>query len=95
MGKRKPVTSVARAGRARSTGPFERMSDAGYKYSWAAENIAAGQSDAAAVMDSWMNSAGHKKNILNCKLTELGVGMWKQPGSQYGVYWTQDFGTPR
>ncbi|WP_143447884.1 CAP domain-containing protein [Kineosporia sp. R_H_3] len=75
--------------------PFERMSDAGYKYSWAAENIAAGQSDAAAVMDSWMNSKGHKANILNCKLTELGVGMWKQSGSQYGVYWTQDFGTPR
>jgi uncharacterized protein YkwD len=75
--------------------PFERMSDAGYKYSWAAENIAAGQGDAASVMGSWMNSKGHRENILNCKLTELGVGMWKQSGSQYGIYWTQDFGTPR
>ncbi len=75
--------------------PFERMSAAGYAYSWAAENIAAGQATPAAVMTSWMNSAGHKANILNCKLTELGVGVWKQSGSAYGIYWTQDFGTPR
>ncbi len=75
--------------------PFERMRDAGYRYSWAAENIAAGQGSAASVMKSWMNSSGHKANILNCKLTELGVGMWKDADSTYGIYWTQDFGTPR
>lgn len=74
--------------------PFERMSRAGYEYSYAAENIAAGQQTAAAVMRTWMNSEGHRKNILNCKLKELGVGMWKQSGSAYGIYWTQDFGTP-
>jgi uncharacterized protein YkwD len=75
--------------------PFKRMSDGGYRYSYAAENIAAGQGAAASVMKSWMNSSGHKANILNCKLTELGVGMWKDSGSTYGTYWTQDFGTPR
>jgi uncharacterized protein YkwD len=75
--------------------PFQRMSDAGYKYSTAAENIAAGQTTAAAVMDAWMNSAGHRANILNCDLQQLGVGRYDRQGSKYGVYWTQDFGTPR
>ena len=77
------------------TTPFQRMSKAGYTYSYAAENIAAGQQTPASVMGSWMNSAGHKANILNCNLTELGVGVWTQKGSPYGIYWTQDFGTPR
>jgi uncharacterized protein YkwD len=75
--------------------PFKRMRDAGYAYSWAAENIAAGQGTAASVMGSWMNSPGHRENILNCKLTELGVGVWTDSSSRYGIYWTQDFGTPR
>jgi uncharacterized protein YkwD len=73
--------------------PFDRMRAAGYSFSTAAENIAAGQQTASAVMESWMNSPGHRKNILNCALKELGVGMWKQSGSPYGIYWTQDFGT--
>ncbi|MFN8078601.1 MAG: CAP domain-containing protein [Kineosporiaceae bacterium] len=72
--------------------PFQRMKDAGYGYSQAAENIAAGQRSPASVMDSWMNSAGHRANILNCGLRELGVGVAK--GGSYGIYWTQDFGTP-
>ncbi|MBL8932159.1 MAG: CAP domain-containing protein, partial [Kineosporiaceae bacterium] len=73
--------------------PFDRMRDAGYSYSMAAENIAAGQPTPAAVVNGWMNSAGHKANILNCKLTEIGVGVAK--GGSYGIYWTQNFGTPR
>ncbi|MDQ1293473.1 MAG: hypothetical protein QG608_1354 [Actinomycetota bacterium] len=73
--------------------PFDRMRAAGYSFSTAAENIAAGQQTASAVMESWMNSPGHRENILNCGLKELGVGMWKQSGSPYGIYWTQDFGT--
>jgi len=74
--------------------PFDRMRAAGYAFSTAAENIAAGQQTASAVMESWMNSPGHRANILNCSLKELGVGRWKQSGSPYGIYWTQDFGTP-
>jgi uncharacterized protein YkwD len=54
-----------------------------------AENIAMGQADAAAVMTSWMNSAGHRKNILNCSLKTLGVGVARGAG---GPWWTQDFG---
>ncbi|WP_285597662.1 CAP domain-containing protein [Kineosporia sp. NBRC 101731] len=77
------------------TGAFERITAAGYTWSGAAENIAAGQATPAAVMKSWMNSAGHKANILNCSLTELGVGYAAGSGAAYGQYWVQDFGTPR
>jgi uncharacterized protein YkwD len=72
--------------------PFDRMTDAGYSYTAAAENIAAGQRTPADVVKGWMNSAGHKKNILNCTYTEIGVGYAK--GGSYGTYWTQDFGKP-
>lgn len=76
------------------TTPFERMTAAGYDWSAAAENIAAGQATPEAVMEAWMNSAGHKANILNCNLTELGVGYAAGSGADYGTYWVQDFGTP-
>jgi uncharacterized protein YkwD len=76
------------------TGAFERITAAGYTWSGAAENIAAGQSTPAAVMKTWMNSAGHKANILNCGLTELGVGYAAGSGAAYGQYWVQDFGSP-
>ncbi|WP_133150814.1 CAP domain-containing protein, partial [Frankia canadensis] len=73
--------------------PFDRITAAGFSFSVAAENIAAGQRDPAAVMQAWMNSPGHRANILNCALTRIGVGVAN--GGTYGVYWTQDFGTPR
>lgn len=73
-------------------GPQQRIDAAGYAWSGWGENIARGQKDAAAVMDSWMNSPGHRANILNCKFTELGVGIHLGSG---GPWWTQDFGTPR
>ncbi|MEE4540845.1 CAP domain-containing protein [Streptomyces sp. V4-01] len=53
------------------------------------ENIARGQADAAAVMDAWMNSPGHRANILNCDYKTLGVGIHFGSG---GPWWTQDFG---
>ncbi len=73
------------------TTPAQRLSAAGYTYTQMAENIAAGQAAPADVMASWVNSAGHKANILNCSLAELGVGY--ATGGTYGSYWTQDFGT--
>ncbi|MFI7586777.1 CAP domain-containing protein [Spongisporangium articulatum] len=72
--------------------PFDRMKAAGYSYRTAAENIAKGQRTAADVMDAWMNSEGHRANILNCGLTQIGVGYTKDAGGT--PYWTQDFGTP-
>jgi uncharacterized protein YkwD len=68
--------------------PFDRAEAAGISYA-RAENIAYGQRDAAAVMDAWMNSPGHRANIENCSLRTLGVGVAEGPG---GPWWTQLFG---
>jgi uncharacterized protein YkwD len=69
----------------------DRIRAAGYRGGSIGENIAAGQATASAVMKSWMASAGHRANILNCDLKALGVGYYK--GSKgYYTYWTQDFG---
>lgn len=72
-------------------GPQARIEAAGYRWKTWGENIARGQSDPAAVMDSWMNSPEHRANILNCAFTELGVGLHTGSG---GPWWTQDFGAP-
>ncbi len=72
--------------------PFDRMGLAGYDYSSAGENIAAGNSTAADTMQQWMDSDGHCGNIMNDGFTELGVGYY--PGGQYGHVWTQAFGRP-
>ncbi|WP_399894457.1 CAP domain-containing protein [Streptomyces sp. BBFR51] len=69
-----------------------RVEAAGYQWSTLGENIARGQADAASVMDSWMNSEGHRANILNCSFKELGVGVHFGDG---GPWWTQDFGAGR
>ncbi|MFE9029715.1 CAP domain-containing protein [Streptomyces iakyrus] len=69
-----------------------RVEAAGYRWSTLGENIARGQADAAAVMTSWMNSPGHRANILNCSFTELGVGVHFGDG---GPWWTQNFGAGR
>lgn len=56
------------------------------------ENIAAGQKDAKEVMNAWMNSQGHRENILNSSFTAIGIYMVTVPGSYYGTYWVQCFG---
>ncbi|MFE0464292.1 CAP domain-containing protein, partial [Kitasatospora sp. NPDC058965] len=72
-------------------GPQQRIDAVGYQWSSWGENIARGQADPGTVMDSWMNSPGHRANILNCSFKELGVGIHLGPG---GPWWTQDFGSP-
>ncbi|OKI89376.1 CAP domain-containing protein [Micromonospora sp. CB01531] len=69
----------------------DRLDRVGYAWRAYGENVAWNQQTPAAVMDAWMNSAGHRANILNCSYTELGVGVARSNGP----YWTQDFGTPR
>ncbi len=64
----------------------DRITAAGYPKP-GAENIAKGATSADQVMRMWMNSSGHRKNILNCSLKKLGVGVTTD-----GWYWTQDFG---
>jgi uncharacterized protein YkwD len=69
----------------------DRMKQAGYAPKKWAENVAYGQKTPKEVVDGWMNSSGHRANILDCRLTEIGVG---HVVNRQGVpYWTQDFGT--
>lgn len=69
--------------------PFQMITSFGIPYTAAAENIAYGQKTAAAVMQSWLNSAGHRANILNGAYNQIGVG---QAVDNRGTpYWTQMF----
>ncbi|TDW79734.1 uncharacterized protein YkwD [Kribbella pratensis] len=74
--------------------PGDRMAAAGYRGSSWGENIAAGYDSAQKVVAAWMQSDGHRKNILNCRFTTIGVGY--DPGqvrSDWGPgSWVQDFG---
>lgn len=72
--------------------PFQMMESFGLRFSSAGENIAYGQQTPAEVMNDWMNSPGHKNNILSRSYTEIGVGLAK---NKNGVcYWTQQFMKP-
>ena len=68
--------------------PFDMMKKFGISYTSAGENIAMGQETPQEVMNAWMNSDGHRKNILNPDFTELGVGIAAKGSS---LYWTQMF----
>ncbi|WP_232824069.1 MULTISPECIES: CAP domain-containing protein [Paraliobacillus] len=66
--------------------PFEMLQQFEVDYTTAAENIASGQKSPEEVVTGWMNSPGHRKNILNEKVTHIGVGY-----AENGSYWTQLF----
>lgn len=66
--------------------PFTMMKNYGITYKSAGENIAQGQRTAQEVVNAWMNSAGHRANILNANYTHIGVGYVAD-----GNYWTQMF----
>ena len=70
--------------------PWDRVESAGYTYSSAGENIAAGNATAAATVQQWMESDGHCANIMSADFDELAVGYY--PGGQWGHMWTQVFG---
>lgn len=72
--------------------PFNMIQNFGLKFSAAGENIAYGQNSPAAVMNAWMNSPGHRNNILSPSYTEIGVGLAKNNRGVY--YWTQMFIKP-
>lgn len=71
----------------------DRVRDEGYQWSRVAENIAAGQDTPEEVVDAWMNSSGHRANILNPAYEEIGIGWHEEAGDRYGDYWTQVFAT--
>ena len=69
--------------------PFEMMKTFGIAYKSAGENIAKGQKTPAAVMNGWMNSSGHRTNILNASYEQIGAGFCKD--SSGVTYWVQMF----
>ncbi len=82
MAKRKKMSHIGGDGSTFT----ERIRSAGYRRP-GAENIAFGQPAAASVVAAWMASSGHRRNILNCSYTAIGVGF-----DPRGNYWTQNFG---
>lgn len=66
--------------------PFQMLKNFGFSYRSAGENIARGYATPHAVVNAWMNSSGHRANILNANYTKIGVGYVAG-----GNYWTQMF----
>jgi uncharacterized protein YkwD len=66
--------------------PGDRITTTGYQWSTYGENIANGYSNEEAVIEAWLGSPGHCKNIMSASFKEMGVG-------KSGAYWTQVFGT--
>ncbi|WP_371925005.1 CAP domain-containing protein [Halobacillus sp. A1] len=75
--------------------PFDMMNQYDFSYWSAGENIAAGQRSPEQVVEGWMNSPGHRENIMKEDFTHIGVGYVEESGDRYGTYWTQHFMTPR
>jgi uncharacterized protein YkwD len=71
--------------------PADRLAAVGYRWQTYGENIAMGQSSAAAVLDSWMHSSGHRANILNSRYQEIGVGYARDSVGR--PYYVQVFAT--
>jgi uncharacterized protein YkwD len=80
-----------------------RVRSQGYRYGLVAENIAAGQETPNAAVQAWIDSPGHRRNIMNCKFRETGIALAYQPddrplrGHTMGLryYWVQVFGLQR
>lgn len=61
-------------------------------FGYMAENISAGRTIPKDVVDGWMKSPGHRKNILNKDFSKIGIGYYKTEDSEYHHYWVQNFG---
>lgn len=75
--------------------PWDRMTREGYIWQAAGENIAAGYPTTRAVVDGWLRSPGHCKNIMSATFKDVGVGYGYSANSTYWHYWVTDFGAKR
>lgn len=73
----------------------QRVTAAGYNYSAAGENIAAGQTSVAQVMTGWINSPGHCQNLMDPVFRDIGVACVRNDNATYSYYWTMDLGRAR
>ncbi|MES2534598.1 MAG: CAP domain-containing protein [Pseudomonadota bacterium] len=73
----------------------QRITNAGYAWRSAGENIAAGYTTTEKVMEGWLKSAGHCANIMSANFTEIGMSCVKTTTSAYKYYWTMDLARPR
>lgn len=74
--------------------PGERVLRASYRWLAVAENVAAGQRDADAVVRSWLASAGHCANIMAAEFSEMRVAFATNAASEAGIYWALLFALP-
>jgi hypothetical protein len=90
MGSRNYFAHTSLDGRS----PTQRMADAGYPAfgTWTGEDLAAGFTSTADVLNGWINSPAHYAVLVNPKYQAIGVGRGYTGGSTYGWYWTADFG---
>ena len=84
------ITSFSHT-RPNGTSSFTALKEAGVSYTTAGENIAAGQPTPQDVVNAWINSDGHRKNILNANFTRIGVGFIYDASGKYVYYWSQEF----
>ncbi|MBP3857371.1 MAG: chitobiase/beta-hexosaminidase C-terminal domain-containing protein [Ruminiclostridium sp.] len=82
------VSAVFSHNRPDGSSCFNAIDESGFPYLAAGENIAAGQSDGTDVMNSWMNSSGHRANILSSAFGKIGIGCYNSNGVKY---WVQIF----
>jgi uncharacterized protein YkwD len=75
--------------------PADRVSRTGYRWATVAENIASGSVDADAVVRGWLNSPGHCVNIMGAQYREMGVAYAVDYKKEPGIYWAQEFASPR
>lgn len=75
--------------------PAQRMAAEGYAWSWAGENIAAGQQTVSTVMTGWLSSPGHCANIMRAEYRDVGVSCVQKSGTTYGKYWTMALARPQ
>jgi uncharacterized protein YkwD len=84
---------IGHQGSDRST-PAGRATRAGYTWVSIAENVAAGQTTAEEVVNTWLASPGHCANLMNPRYSEMGIAYAVNSASEKGIYWAQVFAAP-
>lgn len=72
--------------------PADRVTDAGYEWTFVGENVAAGLLDPVRVLGGWMDSRAHRRNVLAERATQVGVGFAEAEDSEWGTYWVAVYG---